>query len=298
MNVLSLFDGMSCGRVALDRAGVVVDNYFSSEIDKYAIKVANANWPQDECNRLGDVIEVDCDDMPKIDLIIAGSPCQGFSFSGKQMNFEDPRSKLFFEFVRLIEECQPTYFLLENVGMKKEYENVISELLGVSPVVINSNQFSAQNRKRLYWTNIPIGEYEDRGIKLVDILEDEVSDNFYVSERQLPRIDMGMATKGGVKGCFSKELRNTEKSECLLARDYKGIPGRQDFTMCIDDKGLRKLTPVEYERLQTVPDNYSNCISNTQRYKMLGNGWTVDVIAHIFKGIQEEAKAAAKRDNQ
>ena len=154
MNVLSLFDGMSCGQIALNRAGINYDNYFASEIDKYAIKVTKNNYP--DTIHIGNVLDVKSEDLPGIDLLIGGSPCQGFSFAGKQLNFNDPRSKLFFEFVRLLEECKPKYFLLENVKMKKEYQNIITEMLGVEPIEINSNLVSAQNRKRLYWTNIPI----------------------------------------------------------------------------------------------------------------------------------------------
>ena len=173
INVLSLFDGMSCGRIALDKLGIEVDNYFASEIDKYAIQVAKANYPN--TIHIGDVTKVRAEDLPKIDLLIGGSPCQGFSFAGKGLNFEDPRSKLFFEFVRLVRECKPEYFFLENVKMKKEHQAVISEQLGVQPIEINSSLVSAQNRKRLYWTNIPnVKQPEDKGILLKDILEAEV----------------------------------------------------------------------------------------------------------------------------
>lgn len=163
MNVLSIFDGMSCGRIALERAGIKVDNYYASEIDKYAIQIAKKNYP--DIIHIGDVTKVKANDLPKIDLLIGGSPCQGFSFAGKQLNFEDERSKLFFEFVRLLEECKPKYFLLENVKMKKEYQDIISSYLGVEPIKINSSLVSAQNRERLYWTNIPnIRQPEDKGI--------------------------------------------------------------------------------------------------------------------------------------
>jgi DNA-cytosine methyltransferase len=150
--------------IALERAGVKVDNYYASEIDKYAITVAQKNYP--DTIQLGSVLDVKGADLPKIDLLIGGSPCQGFSFAGKQLNFDDPRSKLFFEFVRLKEELNPKYFLLENVKMKKESQDVISEYLGVEPVEINSALVSAQNRKRLYWTNIPFDMPEDKGILL------------------------------------------------------------------------------------------------------------------------------------
>ena len=170
MNVLSLFDGMSCGRLALDRLGIEVDNYYSAEIDKYAIQVSEDNYP--DIIRLGDVCDVKAKDLPKIDLILAGSPCQGFSFAGKQLAFDDPRSALFFEFVRILKECEPKYFLLENVKMKKEFLDIISQQVGVEPILINSALVSAQNRQRYYWTNIlGVEQPEQRGVVLRDILE-------------------------------------------------------------------------------------------------------------------------------
>jgi len=167
MNVLSLFDGMSCGQLALNRLGIEYDTYYASEIDKYAIKVTQANFPN--TIQVGDVTQVTADDFgdEKIDLILAGSPCQGFSKAGKQLNFDDPRSKLFFEFIRLVKELQPKYFLLENVNMKKESRDIITKYTGVEPIDINSSLLSAQNRRRLYWTNIPnVTQPEDKGIVL------------------------------------------------------------------------------------------------------------------------------------
>ena len=169
MNVLSLFDGMSCGQIALNKAGIKYDNYFASEIDRYAIQVTKDNFPNTV--HLGDITKIDFKTLPKIDLLIGGSPCQGFSFAGKQLNFNDPRSALFFEYVRALKELKPKWFLLENVRMKKDSEDVISEHLGVGPVKIESSDFSAQKRTRLYWTNIPIQEYTDKGIVLSDIIE-------------------------------------------------------------------------------------------------------------------------------
>jgi len=179
MNVLSLFDGMSCGQIALEKLGIPVKNYFAAEIDKYAIQVAKSNYP--DMVHLGNVQNIKTSDTYlmdefdcgyKIDLLIGGSPCQGFSFAGKQLNFDDPRSQLFFEYVRLLKELKPKYFLMENVKMKKESMAIITEYLGVEPIEINSNLVSAQNRKRLYWTNIPMkGLPQDKGIMLKDILE-------------------------------------------------------------------------------------------------------------------------------
>ena len=175
MNVLSLIDGMSCGRLALDRLGIKIDKYYASEIDKYAIQVASANYP--DTIQIGDVCDVKGEDYPNIDLILAGSPCQGFSFAGHQLAFDDPRSALFFEFVRVLKEVDPKYFLLENVKMKKEFLDIISDQVGVEPILINSSLLSAQNRQRYYWTNIPgVEQPEDRGLVLKDILEIEADE--------------------------------------------------------------------------------------------------------------------------
>jgi site-specific DNA-cytosine methylase len=261
VNVLSLFDGMSCGQIALERLGINVDNYYASEIDKYAIKIAQKNYP--DTIHVGDVTKLNAADIPnKIDLLIGGSPCQGFSFAGKQLNFDDPRSKLFFEFVRLYKELKPKYFMLENVRMKKECQDVISEYLGVEPIAINSNLVSAQNRYRLYWTNIPVvGQPIDKGIMLMDII-----DNGFVDRDKSHCLDANYFKGGNLKSYFEKNRR-----QLVFSGKHKD--------------NFRKLNPVECERLQTVPDNYTKGVSNTQRYKMLGNGWTVDVIAHIFKNL-------------
>jgi DNA (cytosine-5)-methyltransferase 3A len=315
MNVLSLFDGMSCGRLALDRAGIEYDHYYASEIDKYAIKIAQKNFP--DTIHLGDVCDVDAKDLPEIDLLIGGSPCQGFSFAGEQLNFEDPRSKLFFEFVRLKEELKPKYFLLENVMMAKASLAIITEYLGVEPIMINSRLVSAQNRKRLYWTNIPnVTQPEDRGIMLKDILIEDVipvalhnvyggfgEDKMRVSLDKSPTIRtsaggghipsllhtakaieyMNSVRKDGRVGWDFKHHSDVAngKSACVVANFFKGVP----FNVLRDGDIVRKFDPIECERLQTVPDNYTEGVSNTQRYRMIGNGWTVDVIAHILKGI-------------
>jgi DNA-cytosine methyltransferase len=317
-SVLSLFDGMSCGQIALNRVGIEYDNYFSSEIDKHAIKVTQTNYPN--TIQLGDVTKVKGSDLPKIDLLIGGSPCQGFSFAGKGLNFEDPRSKLFFEFVRLKNETQPKFWLLENVKMKKEHESIINRYLGVEPIIINSSLLSAQNRVRYYWTNIPgIKQPDDKMELLTSIIEDGVVDrdksycidanyykggnlyNYFVkSRRQLvfcsamrgryvvdgKRQDGKMLTKGLTKQRI--EIRYDGKTNALttVAKDNNivyGVDGRPYYNL--EEVKFRKLTPIECERLQTVPDNYTDCVSDTQRYKMLGNGWTVDVIAHIFGSL-------------
>jgi DNA-cytosine methyltransferase len=283
MNVLSLFDGLSCGQIALNRVGIKYDNYFASEIDKYAIKVAKDNYPG--TIHIGDVTKVFAKDLPKINVLIGGSPCQGFSFAGKQLNFDDPRSKLFFEFVRLKNECNPTYFLLENVRMKKEYQDVITEHLGVEPIEINSNLVSAQNRKRLYWTNIPnVTQPVDREIYFTDVVTYGVEDKYYLSDKAIAYMNRKVRTNGKNHWQIHPPApTKNNKSNTVVANYIAGIPYNVIIEPITDSP--RKLTPIECERLQTVPDNYTSSVSNSQRYKMLGNGWTVDVIAHIFNGL-------------
>ena len=186
INVLSLFDGISCGHIALDKAGIPINKYYASEIDKYAIKVTNKNYP--ETINLGDVTTVSGELFTeKIDLLIGGSPCQGFSQAGKMKNFDDPRSKLFWEYVRILQEVKPKYFLLENVVMKQEWQDIISEALGVKPIMIDSSLTSAATRKRLYWTNIPgVGQPEDLGITFGDIRERDVQEgSIYYTDKGL-----------------------------------------------------------------------------------------------------------------
>jgi len=345
INVLSLFDGMSCGQIALDKLGIKVNNYFASEIDKYAIQVTKHNYPNTK--HIGDVTKVKGTDLPKIDLLIGGSPCQGFSFAGKQLNFDDPRSKLFFEFVRLLKETKPKYFLLENVLMKKEYEQIITDHLGVEPIFINSALVSAQNRKRLYWTNIPnVTEPKDKCITWGDVRERGVNtESYYYTEKamqwlvrvsqkknktltvhsdtdkmqmleaghhkkysnqrffgivDLPENEQAIAAMRGrylidgkrqdgkqkTKGLTKQyiEFRYDGKTNALITvtKDNVVVPFTLPNRIPSDEFFFRYITPLECERLQTVPDNYTSCVSNTQRYRMLGNGWTVDVITHIF----------------
>ncbi|MFY8160281.1 MAG: DNA (cytosine-5-)-methyltransferase [Candidatus Kapaibacteriota bacterium] len=309
-NVLSLFDGMSCGQIALNRAGIKYENYFASEIDKYAITVTQANFPN--TIQLGDIRNIKASDLPKIDLLIGGSPCQGFSFAGKQLNFEDERSKLFFEYVRLLNELKPKYFLLENVKMKKEFEDVISQYLGIQPVEINSNLVSAQNRRRLYWTNIGaessglFGELKsiinlpnDKGILLKDILESEVNEKYFLSEKMINYIlkpnkfnikynfankkekALALVTKQDKRASFTNYLEITNPISFTIKKNIGA-----KFTKNNKTATYRRLTPIECERLQTVADNYTNHVSDSQRYKMLGNGWTIDVIVHIFSYLK------------
>ena len=351
MNVLSLFDGMSCGQIALDQLGVKVDNYFSCEVDKYAIKATMTNYPN--TIQLGDVCKVDAfNNLPVIDLVIGGSPCQGFSLAGKQLAFEDPRSQLFFEYVRILGDVMkrnPTVkFLLENVRMKKEYLDAISRAMGVDPICINSALVSAQNRIRYYWTNIPgIVQPEDEGILLKDIIEIKEELN-QVDRGKSHCIDANYFKGGNPKSYFEKHRRQLvfrpceprvngdKKSLChhvATATDIKGNDSikrvyaetgkaptlttmggghrepkilLREKSKCVRSSGrgsydrhewdstsdyhYRKLTPRECFRLQTVPEPIIDTlltagISNSQLYKMAGNGWTVEVIKHIFSNL-------------
>lgn len=328
MNILSLFDGMSCGMLALQRAGIEVTNYFASEIGKYAQIISQKNFPQ--IIRLGDITKVSAQDLPKIDLIIGGSPCQGFSMAGKMLGHEDPRSKLFWEFKRLVDECKPKYFLLENVRMKKQDEQIITDAMGVKPLMINSALVSAQNRKRLYWTNINadvcdlfgtlqshIPQPKDKGLFLKDIIEPEVDAKYFLTKKQIESL-LNRQDKSDFDNYFnpvttnnkSKPLDNSHPSRQRGQANYLYCDYRTDEGLRIRENGktgiiqararedcygagmaispnstIRRLTPIECERLQTVPDNYTAGVSETQRYKMLGKGWTVDVIAHILSYV-------------
>jgi DNA (cytosine-5)-methyltransferase 3A len=328
MNVLSLFDGMSCGMLALQRAGIKVTNYFASEIDKYAQIISQKNFP--EIIRLGDVTKVFAKDLPKIDLIIGGSPCQGFSMAGKMLGHEDPRSKLFWEFKRLVDECKPKYFLLENVRMKKQDEQIITDAMGVKPLMINSALVSAQNRRRLYWTKINaevcdlfgtlkshIPQPKDKHLFLKDILEPEVEAKYFLTRKQIesllyrhnnsnfnnyfdpisanskakPLDSSHPSRQRGQTNYLYCDYRTDEglrirqngKAGTIMASGTRGVSGT-GMVITLNST-IRRLTPIECERLQTVPDNYTAGVSETQRYKMLGNGWTVDVIAHILSYI-------------
>jgi|LWDU01.1.fsa_nt_gi DNA-cytosine methyltransferase len=326
MNVLSLFDGISCGQEALKRAGIKVENYYASEVDKWAIQITQKNYPN--TIQLGDIQNWRDWDLPKIDLIIGGSPCQGFSFAGKGLNFEDPRSKLFFDYVDILNHYQSKYFLLENVKMNQKSQNVISEYLKVEPMFINSSLVSAQSRKRLYWFNWDVDEPKDRNIKLKDILESGFIDrdksycidaSYYkgtgleyyfnksarqgVFEWKPARIVGRRLNEQGIRKDYDKsidivqclEVKKTDKSNCLTTvhKDYvisklKNGRYKDAYNELKESTDWRKLTPIECERLQTLPDNYTEGISNSQRYKSIGNGWTVDIIVHLLNGIKEE----------
>ena len=301
INVLSLFDGMSCGQIALNRAGIEYDNYYASEIDKHAIKETMVNYPN--TIQVGDVTKITASDLPKIDLLFGGSPCQSFSNAGKGEGF-DGKSGLFWEYVRVLKDVQPKYFLLENVKMKQEWEDIISDALGVQPIEINSTLVSAQNRVRLYWTNIPnVQQPEDRNIRLIDILEDDVmiGDTIVRKENLNKGTILGRRLNNEGKRddynksvpivqCLEIRASNREKSNCIttVAKDnvLSTLPIGRHVDAFNKKLPFRYYTTTEYSRLQTVPDDYFKVSSDNQIRKMIGNGWTVDVIAHIFSNME------------
>jgi len=368
INVLSCFDGLSGGQIALEKAGIKVNKYFASEIDKFAIAVAKYNYPN--TIHLGDVKKIDAAALPRIDLMLAGSPCTDLSFAGLGKGLvEGEQSSLFFDWWRLVQQLKPKYIFLENVRMKKEYKAMISELLGFDPVAINSALVSAQNRHRLYWLGVrdgdtykavPIEQPKDRDIILPDILEQGLDDSWTLSDQAQDRARNNPRSRAfkpdqdksgallsnqykqstdGLYACVKGgrivnrrkldgvrkdnqldlpleaylEGRQDDKSNCLstvqkdnvLISKIRDKPkavrvgGRGSYDRhewdSIDELHWRKLTPKECARLQTVPDNYCimgsfdgivKPISKSQQYKMLGNGWTIDVIAHILEGIR------------
>ena len=354
MNVLSLFDGMSCGQIALNRAGVRYDNYFASEIDKWAIQVTQKNFPN--TIQLGDVTKILGSDLPKIDLIMGGSPCQSFSNAGLRTGF-DGKSGLFWEFIRILHETNPTYFLLENVKMKREWEKIITDEMGIEPIEICSSLFSAQQRKRLYWTNIPVlKDFPSSDEVIADILGLDVIEKkldriitknveftvrvrkHYVDKTKLCeflrshknksiqeisvycdapktmvehwfRCDGSFSIPGAEYWHKLKEILEIEdiswdrhimefevkNNSFDMAKRIYHIDGKHPTLTTLTGGGQRKtitdgsdlfyLTPEHCERLQTVPIGYTEGVSDRQRFRMLGNGWTVDVIAHIFRGL-------------
>lgn len=276
MNVLSIGDGISCGQLALRKANIKYDNYYSSEIDKFVINNTQIKFPN--TIQLGNIKDVRGYALPKIDLLIGGTPCQSFSNAGRGGGFNG-ESGLFWEYVRVLKETSPTYFLLENVRMKTEWKDTISEALGVSPISLNSSLVSAQNRPRLYWTNIPnILAPLDKGIMLKDIIQTDVEFKF-PSDRRLNYIE-GRKNKGFTNGII---YNLNVKAPCLTAQMYKSLTNQTILDPNINK--IRFLTPIEVERLQTIPDNHTDTMSSTQRYKSLGNAWTVDIISHIFSFI-------------
>jgi site-specific DNA-cytosine methylase len=311
MRVLSLFDGMSTGQVALERAGIPVTEYYSSEIDKWAIQISDKNYPN--TIQLGDIENIDPLKIPHIDIILCGSPCQGFSQAGLQKGFDDPRSRLWWKAQKIIRTLyirNPNLkYLVENVVMRQEWIDVISESLeGGPPVKINSSLVSAQSRNRLYWSNIPIEQPSDRKIYLHDILDDGVTDRekaycldscYYKSGRGSLRNYFEKSRRQLVFGCEDEPIRIGTaldiKGHDMLKRVYHPLGksptlttltgGNQHKKVAVTPTHYRKLSPLECERLQTMPEGYTEGVSDTQRYKMLGNGWTADVIAHILGGV-------------
>lgn len=311
MKILSCFDGIACGRLALERAGIKVDEYFASEICDYSIKIAKKNFP--DIIEIGDVRDVKGDDFQNIDLLIGGSPCQSFSFAGTQVGMTTKQkqditsleqylelkengfefegySYLFWEYVRLLKEVKPKYFLLENVKMAKKWEKIITEALGVEPILINSELVSAQSRERLYWTNIPnITQPQNKHIYIDDIVQNDIEHTYLPRTRldynnyDKSKVDKSVfkntATQIGNSRKFGNAVRSNGKAFTLRRINPNGI---------IDENGnIREFTPIEAERLQTLPDNYTliDGIKKSERFEAVGNGWTVDVIAHIFKNL-------------
>lgn len=311
MNILSLFDGISCGQIALERSGIQVDSYYASEIDTNAIKVTQCNYPK--TIQLGSILDWSNWDLPEIDLVIGGSPCTGFSMAGKGLNFNDKQSKLYFDFVNILEKIKPKFFLLENVKMKNEFRDIISTDLGVSPIEINSSLVSAQNRKRFYWTNIPdVTQPEDKNITLDKVLyripHGYMKESISLESKYPTLAAQSPGTKHKIIDNYElfeyamslvNERKNGKLSLVYNWYDdkiyvYKTITPKSNSncwssasgSIVIDKEQYRTLTPEECEELQTLPKNYTNILKKTARYKAIGNGWTVDVIAHIFKGLK------------
>ena len=287
MKVLSLFDGISCGMVALERAGIPVERYVAYEIEPNAIKISKKNYPMIE--HCADVITVDFTQYKGFDLLIGGSPCQSLSIvQSKTRQNLDGKSKLFFEFVRAKEEMQPKWFLFENVAsMNKESKHAISNCLGCDPIFIDSCDFSAQERPRYYWTNIPVlMNYEKSKTVLRDVLESNVDEKYFYTH---PLINVDLSKQV----CATMDFKNHDMHKRIFNPDFKVHTlttcsgGNTQKKVYINGRA-RKLTPIEYERLQTLPDNYTESVADGHRYTACGNGWTVDVIAHIFKGLKEE----------
>ena len=364
MKILSLFDGISCGRVALERAGINVEKYYASEIDKYAMLISQKNYP--DILQIGSVTDVDvrCF-MDGIDLLIGGSPCQDLSIAKKnRQGLEGSRSGLFYEYVHILNKLKPKYFILENVNSmpKEAKETITKELFGIEPIMINAALVSAQNRKRLFWVGKLVGDTyetvaiplpEDRGILLRDILEPKVDCSYEVKDKSntirtsgrgsgindkhnWDTIRIGQFNSGGqgdriysqegksvtlsangggrgaktglyeVNGAASRtypryKVEGEERGKRIEVRDdgkSNAMTLVQGDSMVQEQSVIRKLTPIECERLQSLPDNYTEGVSNTQRYKALGNAFNVEVVAHILKNLKSKVDAEKTDDNQ
>jgi len=309
MNVLSLFDGISCGRVALERADIEVNNYYSSEIDKYATTVSSRNYPTNI--PLGDVTNWKCWDIDwkNIDLVFAGFPCQAWSVAGNQKGDKDKRGQLFWvmlDILKRVKKKNPNFtYLIENVRMKLDFETYITNALSkvlpsINKYLINSALVSAQLRKRFYWTNIEnVEQPKDRNIILSDILEDGAADQLksycidasyykgtdlkqYLSKKRRQVAFKSTKRIHQIRNSIGYRIYSTQGKAACLAASGGGLAGGGG-SLIYDKNWVRKLTPLECERLQTLPDNYTAGISNSQRYKCIGNGWTVEVVRHILE---------------
>jgi len=294
LNVLSLFDGISCGRVALERAGIKIDKYYASEIDQYAMQITQKNYPDTiQLGNITKITEEQLDKLEKIDMIIGGSPCQDLSNykydRGEVSGLNGEKSGLFYDYIRILKYVKPKYFLLENVAsMEDKWKNLMSEIIGVQPIMINSSLVCAAERKRLYWTNIPnISQPQDKGILLKDIVlkSSDVPDKYWYTKYPITIHD------GDVKIAATIHLNGHRQTKEVYGLNHKCNTllcdgnGGNLVKKILQDGKCRKLMPIEYERLQTLPDFYTDCVSDSRRYTAIGNGWTVDVIKHIFKGL-------------
>ncbi len=295
MNVLSCFDGMSCGQIALNKIGAKIDNYYASEIKPFAIKVTQENFP--DTIQLGDITKIDGKSLPKIDLLIAGSPCKDLSGANKTKDGLDGiKSGLFYEFIRLLKETKPTYFLLENVKMDKKWEDEITEILGVYPIAIDSSWLSGGLRKRLYWTNIPIkNELVNKNVNLQDILE------YGYTERTKARCLLESDSRplitpvkmfhrhyaAGFTTLIFKDRQHYIDCKNHYDANYKGLSANDIVCDSNVYDGVRYLTKKERELLQSVPVGYCDSLSENDAASLLGDGWTVDVIAHLLEGIKK-----------
>ena len=299
MNVLSLFDGISGAMLALQNTDIKVNKYFASEIDKYCISVSKHQFPG--IIHLGDIKKLDGKDLPSIDLLIGGSPCQDLSNAFKGKGLDGNRSSLFFEFIRIKENIKPKYFILENV--KNKWKQTIDDYIGEEGIIINSNFYTAQSRPRCYWTNIPI-EIPDKisDDKIIDIIQEDNIDKKYffdiklLNGLELPLIDN---SKIGINKIFDiprKLLKDNERQRRVYSPYGKSptLLARSDTTKIFYKNNLRKITPLECERLQGIKDNYTSILSDTQRYKAIGNSFTIPVISSILRNIRKTKKKQLK----